>query len=92
MVIAAIVSLGASVFESNTGEAVPMLKEVAQSCYIVAIVAFCFAYIFPLVKKYGGVLIALTLDESGIPDTAEGRVDIAFKIIDEAAKYGITGE
>lgn len=51
MVIAAIVSLGASVFESNTGEAVPMLKEVAQSCYIVAIVAFCFAYIFPLVKK-----------------------------------------
>lgn len=51
MIIAAIVSLGASVFESNTGEAVPMLKEVAQSCYIVAIVAFCFAYIFPLVKK-----------------------------------------
>ena len=51
MIIATIVSLGASVFESNTGEAVPMLKEVAQSCYIVAIVAFCFAYIFPLVKK-----------------------------------------
>ncbi len=51
MIIAAIVSLGASVFESNTGEAVPMLKEVAQSCYIVAIVAFCFVYIFPLVKK-----------------------------------------
>ena len=51
MIIAAIVSLGASVFESNTGEAVPMLKEVAQSCYIVAIVAFCFAYIFPLLKK-----------------------------------------
>lgn len=51
MIIAASVSLGASVFESNTGEAVPMLKEVAQSCYIVAIVAFCFAYIFPLVKK-----------------------------------------
>lgn len=51
MIIAAIVSLGASVFESNTGEAVPMLKEVAQSCYIVAIVTFCFAYIFPLVKK-----------------------------------------
>ena len=51
MIIAAIVSLGASVFESNPGEAVPMLKKVAQSCYIVAIVAFCFAYIFPLVKK-----------------------------------------
>lgn len=51
MVIAAIVSVGASVYESNTGDAVPMIKHVAQSCYIVAIVAFCFAYIFPLVKK-----------------------------------------
>ncbi len=45
--------------------------------------------VLPLVKKYGGVLIALTLDESGIPDTAEGRADIAYRIIDEAAKYGI---
>ena len=45
--------------------------------------------IFPLVKKYGGVVIGLTLDEDGIPDTAEGRVDIARKIICEAAKYGI---
>lgn len=45
--------------------------------------------IFPLVKKYGGVVIALTLDESGIPQTAEGRVKIAQKIYDTAAKYGI---
>ncbi len=45
--------------------------------------------VFPLVKKYGGVLIALTLDEDGIPDTAEGRVKIAHKMIDEAKKYGI---
>ncbi len=45
--------------------------------------------VLPLVKKYGGVLIALTIDESGIPDTAEGRVAIAEKIIAEAAKYGI---
>ena len=45
--------------------------------------------IFPLVKKYGGVLIALTLDERGIPEHAEGRVEIAKKIIAEAEKYGI---
>ena len=46
MILAAVVSLGASVYDSNTSEAVPMLKEVAQSCYILAIVSFCFAYIF----------------------------------------------
>ena len=46
--------------------------------------------IFPLVKKYGGVVVALTLDENGIPDTAEGRIDIAMKILDEASKYGIS--
>lgn len=45
--------------------------------------------IFPLVKKYGGAVIALTLDKSGIPDTAEERFGIAEKIIAEAAKYGI---
>ncbi len=45
--------------------------------------------IFPLVKKYGGVVIALTLDENGIPDTAEGRVAIARKILETAAQYGI---
>lgn len=45
--------------------------------------------VFPLVKKYGGTLIALTLDEQGIPDTAEGRVRIARKILSEAKKYGI---
>ena len=45
--------------------------------------------IFPLVKKYGGVVVGLTLDENGIPETAEGRVAIAGKIIEEAKKYGI---
>ena len=45
--------------------------------------------IFPLMKKYGGVAVALTLDENGIPDTAEGRVVIAKRIIDAAASYGI---
>lgn len=45
--------------------------------------------VFPLVKKYGGVVVALTLDESGIPKTAEGRVEIARKILNEAKKYNI---
>lgn len=45
--------------------------------------------IFPLVKKYGGVVVALTLDESGIPETAEGRLAIAEKIYKTAERYGI---
>lgn len=45
--------------------------------------------VFPLVKKYGGAVIALTLDESGIPESAEGRIKIAKNILREAAKYGI---
>lgn len=45
--------------------------------------------IFPLIQKYGGVVVGLTLDEDGIPDTPKGRADIAGKIIKEAAKYGI---
>ena len=45
--------------------------------------------IFPLAKKYGGVVVALTLDEQGIPATAEARVGVARKILAEAAKYGI---
>ncbi len=47
------------------------------------------AAIFPLVKKYGGVVVALTLDEDGIPDTAKGRVAIARRILETAATYGI---
>ncbi|MDO4295234.1 MAG: homocysteine S-methyltransferase family protein [bacterium] len=46
--------------------------------------------VFPLVKKYGGVLVALALDEEGIPQTAEGRLAVAKKIYEEAAKYGIS--
>ncbi len=45
--------------------------------------------VLPLVKKYGGVVIAVTLDENGIPDTAEGRIEIAEKIIARASEYGI---
>lgn len=45
--------------------------------------------IFPLVKKYGGLVVALTLDDGGIPETAEARVKIAEKILKTAAEYGI---
>ncbi len=46
--------------------------------------------VFPLVKKYGGVVVGLTIDEGGIPATADGRVAVAEKIIEEAKKYGIS--
>ncbi len=46
--------------------------------------------IFPLVKKYGGAVIALTIDENGIPETAEGRAKVAEKIMRRAEEYGIS--
>ena len=46
--------------------------------------------VLPLAAKYGGVLIALTLDEKGVPETAEGRLAIAEKIVKRAKKYGIS--
>lgn len=45
--------------------------------------------VFPLVQKYGGVVVCLCLDENGIPETAQGRIEIAKKIIKTAAEYGI---
>ncbi len=45
--------------------------------------------VFPLVKKYGAAVLGLTLDENGIPKTAEERFKIAEKIIDRAKDYGI---
>ena len=45
--------------------------------------------VMPLVKKYGGVLVGLALDEGGIPDTAEGRIKVAEKIYKAADEYGI---
>ena len=60
----------------------PMLNSVSGK-------AESMAAVFPLVKKYGGVVVGLTLDENGIPDTAGGRVSIAEKIRDAAAAYGI---
>jgi len=46
--------------------------------------------VFPLASKYGGTVIALTLDENGIPQTAEERVKVAQRIVDEAKKYNIS--
>ncbi|MFQ6862369.1 MAG: homocysteine S-methyltransferase family protein [Beduini sp.] len=48
--------------------------------------------IFPIVKKYGGIIIGLTLDDQGIPDRAEERFEIAKKIIAKAKEYGIYEE
>lgn len=45
--------------------------------------------VFPLIQKYGGTVVGLTLDENGIPKTAEERADIAGRIIEEASRYGI---
>ncbi|MBE6765961.1 MAG: homocysteine methyltransferase, partial [Ruminococcaceae bacterium] len=45
--------------------------------------------VFPLAKKYGGLIVALTLDENGIPEKAEGRVEIARRILKKAQEYGI---
>ena len=44
--------------------------------------------VFPLVRRYGGTMVALCLDESGIPETSEGRLAVARKILAEGSKYG----
>ncbi len=45
--------------------------------------------VLPLVKKYGASVVGLTLDENGIPKTAEGRFEIAKRIVDRAQAFGI---
>lgn len=45
--------------------------------------------ILPLVKKYGAMVIGLTLDKNGVPKTAQERIDVAQKILDRATFYGI---
>lgn len=47
------------------------------------------AAVFPLAKKYGAAVVALTLDENGIPDSASGRIAIAEKILATAKTYGL---
>ena len=48
--------------------------------------------VLPLVKKYGAAVVGLTLDEDGIPDTAEKRFAIAEKILHRALEAGIPRE
>lgn len=48
--------------------------------------------ILPIVKKYGSALVGLALDDKGIPETAEGRFEIAKKIVTRAQSYGIRKE
>lgn len=45
--------------------------------------------VLPLAAKYGAMVVGLTLDEKGIPETAAERIEIAKRIIDRAAHYGI---
>ena len=45
--------------------------------------------VMPLIAKYGGVLVSLPLDESGIPPTSDGRIAIAKRIYEAAESYGI---
>ena len=45
--------------------------------------------VLPLVAKYGGAVVALTLDESGIPPTADGRIAIARRILARGAEFGM---
>ena len=48
--------------------------------------------VFPIAKKYGSYVIALCLDNNGIPDTAEGRIRIAERIVETGKNYGISKE
>ncbi|WP_279138044.1 homocysteine S-methyltransferase family protein [Faecalicoccus pleomorphus] len=45
--------------------------------------------VFPLIQKYGAVVVGLCLDESGIPSTSKERLAIAQKIVKKAQEYGI---
>ena len=48
--------------------------------------------VLPLVKKYGATVVGLTLDENGIPKTAEERFQIAKRIVERAEALGIPRE
>ncbi len=48
--------------------------------------------VLPLAKKYGAAIVGLTLDENGIPETVEKRVEIAERIINRAIEAGIPKE
>ena len=48
--------------------------------------------VLPIVKKYGAAVVGLTMDKSGIPETAEARIEIAKRIVKAAEGYGIPRE
>ena len=48
--------------------------------------------VLPIVKKYGAMVIGLTLDSEGVPKTSEKRIEIANRIINKAKEYGISKE
>jgi 5-methyltetrahydrofolate--homocysteine methyltransferase len=48
--------------------------------------------VLPLAKQFGAAVIGLCMDEKGIPAASEGRMAIAEKILDRAAKHGIPME
>ncbi len=48
--------------------------------------------VLPIVKKYGAAVVGLTLDSGGIPPTAQGRLDIARRILDAALRHGLAKE
>jgi len=50
------------------------------------------AAILPLARKYGAAVIGLALDESGIPETSEGRLAVAWRIVDGAVAAGLPRE
>lgn len=50
------------------------------------------AAILPIVQKYGAAVVGLTLDKNGIPQTAQGRLDIAKRILNAALSHGIPRE
>lgn len=50
------------------------------------------AEVLPLAARYGAIVVALTLDEQGIPETADGRLAIARRILDEGARHGLHRE
>lgn len=47
------------------------------------------ARVFPIAKKYGAVVLGLTMDDRGVPKTAAERFEIAKRIIKRAEEYGI---
>jgi 5-methyltetrahydrofolate--homocysteine methyltransferase len=48
--------------------------------------------ILPLARKYGAAVLGLCLDQNGIPERAEDRVEIARKIFEQAREYGLREE